>query len=63
VQGLNISYREQKLSHLTISIGVATLAETDSDAEMLLRRADKALYAAKQGGRNQVKSAQENITV
>ncbi|MEN0002089.1 MAG: PleD family two-component system response regulator, partial [Pseudomonadota bacterium] len=40
---------------LTTSIGVATLAENDgADPAALLRKADQALYAAKQGGRNQV---------
>jgi diguanylate cyclase (GGDEF)-like protein len=61
VQALDIHYRDEKLSHLTISIGVASLTEQDIDAETLLRQADQALYAAKQGGRNQVKSADDRI--
>jgi len=40
---------------LTISVGVAELASADS-AEVLYQRADQRLYAAKQAGRNQVKS-------
>lgn len=62
VQELDISYRNETLSHLTISIGVASLSDHDMDAETLLRQADQALYAAKQQGRNRVKSADENLT-
>jgi diguanylate cyclase (GGDEF)-like protein len=39
---------------ITISLGVARLDEGDSDLASLLGRADKALYAAKQAGRNRV---------
>jgi diguanylate cyclase (GGDEF)-like protein/PAS domain S-box-containing protein len=38
----------------TVSIGVAQLVPEDSTFEDLLRRADKALYIAKQSGRNRV---------
>lgn len=41
---------------VTVSAGVAVLQPRDS-AKSLLRRADSALYAAKHGGRNQVKVA------
>jgi two-component system cell cycle response regulator len=41
---------------VTISIGVAASDEVDEDVEMLLKRADDALYAAKNGGRNRVAS-------
>ena len=36
----------------SISIGVAQLDSNDQECDDLLRRCDKALYAAKQGGRN-----------
>ena len=39
---------------LTVSIGVAELAATDTSHEDLMRRADRALYAAKREGRNRV---------
>ena len=38
----------------TVSIGVAQLVHTDADITDLLKRADKALYAAKHAGRNRV---------
>lgn len=41
---------------LTISTGIATL-EGDEDRDTLMGRADHALYAAKSGGRNQVRLA------
>jgi diguanylate cyclase (GGDEF)-like protein len=42
--------------HVTVSAGVAVMQERDSPPG-LLRRADSALYAAKHGGRNQVRIA------
>jgi diguanylate cyclase (GGDEF)-like protein len=39
---------------LTASFGVATLAPTDRDVYDVLRRADRALYLAKEQGRNRV---------
>lgn len=41
----------------TISIGVASLHPDNDSSEGLIKRADEALYAAKHGGRNQVKVA------
>jgi diguanylate cyclase len=41
----------------TISIGVAELSPDDPSAQAWLSRADRALYRAKEGGRNQVASA------
>ena len=38
----------------TVSIGVTALAEEDHDVVTLLKRADEALYAAKNAGRNRV---------
>ena len=41
----------------TVSIGVSTLMLLDDSAEALLKRADEALYRAKNGGRNQISIA------
>jgi diguanylate cyclase (GGDEF)-like protein/PAS domain S-box-containing protein len=40
-----------QLARVSASIGLAVLCQHDSDAEMLLRRADAAMYMAKQGGK------------
>jgi diguanylate cyclase (GGDEF)-like protein len=40
--------------HVTVSIGVAQANPSCSDAEALVEAADKAMYAAKEGGRNRV---------
>jgi diguanylate cyclase (GGDEF)-like protein len=39
---------------VTVSVGMTFLTEQDETLEALLARADQGLYAAKQGGRNQV---------
>jgi diguanylate cyclase (GGDEF)-like protein len=45
--------RHNKLElKVTISVGVASLRDTDSGVDTLLKRADDALYAAKRRGRN-----------
>ncbi len=43
---------------ITVSIGVAQL-QADDDLESFIDRADKALYEAKHGGRNQVRVSQQ----
>jgi diguanylate cyclase (GGDEF)-like protein/PAS domain S-box-containing protein len=40
---------------VTVSIGVTEWSEGDLETEHILKRADRALYAAKEAGRNQVK--------
>src|SRR5262249_31317178 len=45
----------------TISIGVSSLHPDGDSVEGLLKRADEALYVAKNSGRNQVKVAQSVV--
>ena len=42
---------------ITVSIGVATANTNDRNAEMMIERADKALYESKRTGRNRVTSS------
>jgi diguanylate cyclase len=43
-----------RVAAVTVSIGAAS---TDGDMDALVRAADAALYAAKEGGRNRVMTA------
>ncbi len=46
---------------LTVSIGLATFPSHAYDKESLLREADDALYAAKHGGKNRVRTSQKHL--
>jgi len=52
IQGLEMQIEKESI-HITVSIGLTTIIE-GSTIEGLIKRADKALYEAKNGGRNQV---------
>lgn len=41
--------------HLRVSVGVSILGPDDNDLDAWLKRADQAMYAAKRGGRDQVR--------
>ncbi len=48
--------------HVTVSIGVAAASQADRTLDQMLRRADQALYAAKNSGRNRVSVAAPVLT-
>jgi len=61
VEALRVPCDDQ-IIQFTVSVGVAQWQAEDSDAEDLLRRADRALYGAKFSGRNRVKISGEEDT-
>ncbi|MCE5256138.1 MAG: diguanylate cyclase [Spirochaetaceae bacterium] len=53
IESLVVVYKGKEI-RLTASFGVAGLKEEDADFEQLMIEADRALYRAKEGGRNRV---------
>ena len=53
--------QDGKTIPVTVSIGVATIIPSDSEADQTLIRADEALYRAKENGRNQVEMATDEL--
>lgn len=56
---INIPGEARSARPLTISVGVAGMPEDGTASAVLMAAADKALYAAKRGGRNRVMAAGE----
>ncbi len=54
VENTEFRISNQQSIHITVSIGVAAFVGTDLQETKLLEQADKALYRAKQSGRNKV---------
>ena len=52
IEGLEIATRAADV-RVTVSLGVAEVCEDDMKSDVLLKRADNALYLAKRSGRNQ----------
>lgn len=64
VEGLRITHRFTSTGGVTISVGVASVTPIngDRDPATLIKRADTALYAAKQSGRNRCVAATPTTT-
>lgn len=57
----NVLVVDGKSIPMTVSVGLATFQSSDRNFNDLLLRADKALYAAKENGRNRVEIAQADL--
>ncbi|MBN8481142.1 MAG: GGDEF domain-containing protein [Xanthomonadales bacterium] len=57
VRTLDVQHRRQTLGPVTVSIGIATAPRDGNAPDELLHSADRALYAAKHGGRDQARLA------
>ncbi len=53
IRGLVLPHEQSNYGIITVSIGVSSwMGEVDLDPEQLIQQADRALYRAKQSGRN-----------
>ncbi|MCX2790837.1 sensor domain-containing diguanylate cyclase [Vibrio sp. Sgm 5] len=59
IRALHLEHKGLSLGQLSVSIGVATYPEPASDIEGLVKMADKALYLAKDQGRDRVVNYQQ----
>ena len=64
VEALHITHRFSSAGGVvTVSVGVASMTPSrESDSAVLLKRADDALYRAKEGGRNRIVAAPDLLT-
>jgi diguanylate cyclase (GGDEF)-like protein/PAS domain S-box-containing protein len=54
IESLALPYRDQEITHITVSIGIALFPAHGASTDELLRAADQALYRAKREGRDRV---------
>ncbi len=56
IEALDIKHQKSPFGYVSVSVGVATMQANDADFDNTVRVSDKALYAAKNNGRNRVES-------
>lgn len=54
IKNITLYFKGNRLSHVTISIGVAEALKDGASIEEIIKAADHALYAAKQAGKDRV---------
>ncbi|MFH1767987.1 MAG: diguanylate cyclase [Candidatus Omnitrophota bacterium] len=62
IESVSLDFDGSNIEHLTISIGIATLPADTKNKEELINFSDKALYQAKQEGKNKISKWQGNIS-
>ncbi|MDO8208384.1 MAG: diguanylate cyclase [Gallionella sp.] len=63
IEAQHFELGESKSGHITVSIGVATSSESLSSSRDLTESADRALYRAKEQGRNRVECAETDRSI
>jgi len=63
VSKMRLDFHREAPKEVTISIGVSTYPQAGQAVEELVRSADRALYSAKERGRNRVVAAESAIAV
>jgi diguanylate cyclase (GGDEF)-like protein len=54
VKTIDVQYVNERIESITLSIGISLYPDNGNTTEVLLRSADKALYEAKNSGRDRV---------
>lgn len=54
VSGFTLDYKQKEIISITVSIGISSYCKEDLCVETILKRADEALYKAKQEGRDRI---------